>query len=163
MEPLFKFAPDKTKEQKKRDVIKVAVISVGAIIVFGVFGGLSHLAEEPLDLAADATASPTPVVFDQCGNISQGLAKHFILAQKALGNIRDGATGGADKIVLQKASNEVEKIQDTKTMQKCREAEKDEAATIEAGINAVKAAAGSATKENAKSYLDPIIEAAALR
>jgi hypothetical protein len=163
MEPLFKFSPEKTKEQRRRDVMKVGIISAGAIIVFGVFGGLSHLAEKPLDVAADATASPTTAVFDQCGNISAGLERQFTFAQKALSNIADGATGGADKIVLQKAANEVEKIQSTKTMQKCRDAESENAATLDAGIKAVIDAAAGATKANARTFLDPIIEAAALR
>lgn len=163
MEPLFKFSPDKTKEQKRADVMKVALVSVGAIVVFGVFGGLSHLREEPLDVTADPSASATPLSFDQCGNISQGLRKQFIFAQNALSNIAGGATGGADKIVLQKASNEVEKIQATRTMQKCREADSEKAATIEAGIKAVVDGSRDATKDNARSYLNPIIEADAVR
>lgn len=164
MEPLFKFSPEKTKEQRKRDVIKVTLICLGAITIFGFFGGYSQLAVDPDDVVAEASASATPLAtFDQCGNISQGLSKHFIFAKKALNNIADGATGGADKIVLQKASNEVQKIQATRTMQKCREAETEKAAVIEKGIEAVKESAVAATATNAKKYLDPIIEAAALR
>lgn len=163
MNPLIKFAPDKTPRQKRGDVIKVVIVSLVAITIFGVFGGLSHLAEEPLEATDNptASASPTPTaVFDQCGNIAKGLEQPLVTAEDVLLKVADGEFTNPDKLRLRTAALDAGGIQATITMEKCRTNDKAKADKLDAGIDAVEEAAeAELTKDNVQPYLDAIGEA----
>lgn len=160
MNPLIKLTPDKSPEQKRADVIKVVIVSLVAITIFGVFGGLSQPRQQ-IDANAGPSASPSATtVFDQCGNIAQGLERPFVTAEDVLIKVADGEVTNSDKLRLRKAALDATGIATTITMNKCRDADKVKAAKLDAGIKALdEASQTELTKDNVQGYLDTIGEA----